>query len=316
MDATSYFLSCDWGTTHFRLRLVETDTLAIISELKTDQGIKAMNFSFLAQTELGRFDFFKTYLLAQIVVLSPIHPYQDILISGMASSSIGMEELEYATMPFAFNGSGLRYKKLVISPDINAYLISGIKNEQAMMRGEEVQAIGLSPHLEPYKKGILILPGTHSKHLTFDQGKFTHMRSFMTGELFEVLSQKSILAQSIDNTTWEVSKIAPFIEGLHLAFSGRLSENLIKIRAMHLLDNSIKSDNYYLLSGMLIGDELFYLKNSNEKLVISAPEPILNLYTIALENLLPSDLFLSIDAKALEKALLVGQQKILVRHEN
>ena len=75
MDATSYFLIGDSGTTHFRLRLVEP-TIAIISELKTDQGIKAMNFSFLAQTELGRFDFFKTYLLAQIVVLSPIHPYQ------------------------------------------------------------------------------------------------------------------------------------------------------------------------------------------------------------------------------------------------
>jgi 2-dehydro-3-deoxygalactonokinase len=35
------FLSCDWGTTSFRLRLIEADSLKVIGEIKSEQGIAA-----------------------------------------------------------------------------------------------------------------------------------------------------------------------------------------------------------------------------------------------------------------------------------
>ena len=35
-DPGSHFISCDWGTTSFRLRLVETHTLRVLAEVKDD----------------------------------------------------------------------------------------------------------------------------------------------------------------------------------------------------------------------------------------------------------------------------------------
>ena len=35
----SQFLSCDWGTTAFRLRLIETESIRVIAEESTKQGI-------------------------------------------------------------------------------------------------------------------------------------------------------------------------------------------------------------------------------------------------------------------------------------
>ena len=72
-------------------------------------------------------------------------------------------------------------------------LISGIKSDLGMMRGEEVQAIGLEEQLRPHGDGVLLLPGTHSKHLTYRKEAFTALQTFMTGELFEVLSRKKTI---------------------------------------------------------------------------------------------------------------------------
>ncbi len=35
------FLSCDWGTTNFRIRLIDIATGAIIAEITTNEGIQS-----------------------------------------------------------------------------------------------------------------------------------------------------------------------------------------------------------------------------------------------------------------------------------
>lgn len=46
------FLSCDWGTSHLRLRLVETATLRVLAEIKTGDGAAMINQAGL-ETERG-----------------------------------------------------------------------------------------------------------------------------------------------------------------------------------------------------------------------------------------------------------------------
>jgi 2-dehydro-3-deoxygalactonokinase len=51
-----FFISCDWGTTNFRLRLVETNTLRVIEEVNSGMGIKALNDQCQNQDRLSLFD--------------------------------------------------------------------------------------------------------------------------------------------------------------------------------------------------------------------------------------------------------------------
>lgn len=310
MNLPRYFISCDWGTSNFRLRLVETHSLEIIEELKTDQGIKILYSKYERQKELGQKEFFSIYLKNQLQNLTSEHQNYLVISSGMGSANIGLQELPYATMPFAKGGRSLVTQKLALGADQELILISGVKNEAGMMRGEEVQAIGLEDYLGR-ESGILILPGTHCKHLSHRSGEFFDLKNFMTGELFEILSRKSILANSVEFGKWDSNNTAAFDEGFALGLKGQLSSNLLTVRARHILSNENKKDNYFYLSGLLIGDELSYLNGADENVVLAAPNSVFSLYERALQSVLKNEKVVVLNEQILERALLIGQKKIL-----
>ncbi len=63
-----------------------------------------------------------------------------------------------------------------------------------VMRGEEIQVFGA---IEPGATGTLVHPGTHGKWVRVEKGAIVGFRSFMTGEVFAVLRQHSILGRLI-----------------------------------------------------------------------------------------------------------------------
>ena len=309
-----HFISCDWGTTNFRLRLVETETLRIIAEHQTDQGIRNLNEQYTRLSGIERVSFFAGYLNGQIRHLPTKENSSMVVVSGMASSNIGMQELPYADLPFHHSGRGLNFSG-IIQNGLSILLISGVKSDNGMMRGEEMQAIGLEPHLRAYRQGILILPGTHSKHIDYQQGRFLRLKNFMTGELFEILSRYSILSKSLAESSFGRGEEQAFREGLGIGFTGGLTSSLFSIRALDLLKGYSRQLNYYRLSGMLIGDELCYLKGSKANVFLAAPDSVFELYRTALEEIIPHDQLVLLNQKALEEALLKGQKKILMIYE-
>lgn len=315
MEGTAYFISCDWGTTNFRMRLVETDTLEVIKTIKTNQGVKSLYTAFLEQNTQSQNQFFAAYLEQQIQQLPIEHRHHLVIITGMASSTIGMEELAYADMPFYQSGKGLKCKAMALKNGIKILLLSGVHSENGMMRGEETQAIGLSDFLDTYGDGILLLPGTHSKHITYQQGSFTSLQSFMTGELFEVLSEKSILASSVEFSEWTDEAEKAFRDGLLQSLHTTLTAGLLMVRTNDVVRNFTNSYNFYFLSGLLIGNELAYLQQTKAIVFLAASKPIFNFYKTALEILLPSNEVIFFEEAILEKALLTGQKKILKLHE-
>lgn len=301
-----HFISIDWGTTNFRLRVVQSD---ILFEIKNDQGIRPLFEQFSRQSDLSQKDFFIHFLREKIDSLPAQFRSFPVVMSGMASSSIGLEELPYADFPFPQSGKTLIYKILEIPDGQKILLISGVKSETGMMRGEEIQAIGLAEHLSG--DGVLILPGTHSKHIRYEAGSFTGLHNFMTGELFEVLSQKSILANSVAAGPWDSAAEMAFKTGLDLGFAGKLNTSLLLVRASHVIRQTNKRDNFYLLSGMIVGDELSVLKNEKSTVFLAASEPVFTLYQTALNHCLGNRDLVFFDEKMLEQALLTGQRKIL-----
>ena len=315
MAIPKYFISCDWGTSNFRLTLVKGESLEIIQEHCTEKGIKFLYKEFLKQDKLSQKDFFSGYLLSQIQVFPK--QYQNCLIvsAGMVTSNIGLYGLDYAEIPFGGNGEKFVSKKLQLNYGLEILLISGVKNNQGMMRGEETQAIGLEEHIRQYKEAILVLPGTHSKHITYIKGYFTALKNYMTGELFEILSQKSILLNSITKVDKGEIIEATFLDGVKLGAQGKLTECLFSIRAKDLFNSITKEENYYFLSGLLIGDELSYLKYESKKVLVACHFPLANLYRLALNEIIGENKYVLLKNEIVSKAMLIGQQKILKQYD-
>lgn len=314
MTIPKYFISCDWGTTNFRLRLVETNSLKVIEEYRTKQGVRRVYEKFTLQSEMNQKDFFSNYLKEQLLEFPKEHQNNIIVIAGMASANIGLQELPYANLPINPEKNNLFWKHLTLENGLNILLISGVKSEFGMMRGEEVQAIGLADLLKTHKKGILLLPGTHSKHIIYENSVFTELKTYMTGELFEVLSKKSILKNSVSKNSWSEKRKEVFKKGVQLGFDGHLTSNLFSIRAQHIINNAKKKNNYYVLSGMLIGEELSYLSKTDRTVFLAASEPMLSMYELALEDVLIPNKLVKFNEDNLEQAFLKGQKHILLQH--
>src|SRR6266568_3400299 len=205
------FLSCDWGTTSFRLRRVAGPDRTVIREIREPAGVKSLYEEAMrsgAEIEAARANVFARFLNRKVEALlaaekTPGHNLP-LVISGMASSSVGWRELPYANTPFPLDGSGVRSEELAWSkPEWlgPAYLISGVATACDMMRGEETEIIGLMSEVSLAtlrERSLLILPGTHSKHVWFEDQSVVDFRTFMTGELFEVLGRQSLLKASVD----------------------------------------------------------------------------------------------------------------------
>src|SRR5690606_12840552 len=127
-----------------------------------------------------------------------------LVISGMASSSIGIREIPYASLPFSTEGNDISAEHIAATPALphDIYLISGVKSDDDVIRGEEIEVIGLS-FLEALTHGngtadsIVVLPGTHSKHILIKGKQIVSFKTFMTGEFFALLTENSILKDSV-----------------------------------------------------------------------------------------------------------------------
>ncbi|HET6766620.1 MAG TPA: 2-dehydro-3-deoxygalactonokinase [Chitinophagaceae bacterium] len=287
-----YFYSCDWGTTNLRLRLVEASNGTVVSGIETDQGI-AKIFSQWKLRDVDRFSFYTGILqecISKLKTSVPSAPGRiPIIISGMASSNIGMSELAYAELPVGIDGTGLSIQCFESSGDFSypIILISGVRTNTDFMRGEEVQVIGACQG-RPNIPELFILPGTHSKHVRTHDNRITDLKTYMTGELFQLLAVNSILSGSLELTDdsnthgWENF----FEEGIMQSLKTGILENLFGLRVAYILNQRTSQQNRYYLNGLLIGSELKNLTQNHEPGIVLVGNELQKVYySTALEML-------------------------------
>lgn len=287
----SSLLCCDWGTSNFRLYLVNISNGKRIGMIKSHQGIANTFNAWKQRPSDSRVHFFRHFLQTQVQRLA-ITVKKDltnipIILSGMASSSIGMEEVTYTKVPFDIDQPILAVKHfsshLPFSNDL--FLFGGLRTEKDVMRGEEVQLLGIS-HLIKAANCICLLPGTHSKHIWINNQKIVDFQTFMTGECFELLCHHSIIKNTVESTnSLEEKQRTMFQQGVFKAISGNLLNDLFSIRTNVLLQNISTTDNYYYLSGLLIGHELKALKDFQGQLLLGGDQYLVSLYQLALATL-------------------------------
>ena len=250
-------VAVDWGTTSLRGALLD-GTGRVLEEKSAPLGILNVPDSDFAGVFSAQFAEWRT-------------SGRLCLMSGMIGSRQGWREAPYAPCPAGLADVAQRLRW--IEPGSVA-IVPGLSIEQDgvpdVMRGEEVQIFG-ALRLTGLSDGQFVLPGTHSKWATVRGGKVMGFRTFMTGEVYGLFAQHSILARTLDANA-PLDKAA-FRRGVARAGDGdSLLHNAFGVRALGLFGRLSPAESASYLSGLLIGEELGQqpLPSDGEVIVIGA----------------------------------------------
>jgi len=190
------------------------------------------------------------------------------IAAGMIGSTEGWIPAPYCPCPAGARELATALVSLATSDDGVVHVIPGVElrgSAPNVMRGEETQvagALALRPELA--HEATLVLPGTHAKWVEVRDGRITRFTTYMTGELYAVLSEYSILGRPARKAAAHLQterRVAwnAFDRGVTAAYenaSGGIAPLLFLARTLVLQEALRAEDSLDFLSGLLIGDEL------------------------------------------------------------
>lgn len=266
------YLIVDWGTTNFRVFAINSDN-EILKQQALPMG--------LLQVENG--DFAKA-LEGVLADLLSNYKHLPIFMAGMVGSQAGWHNVPYAQTPVSSKQLTDQAFTFELPWGAKATIIPGVshqseENTYDVMRGEEVQLVGLAKLIDQ-RSFNAILPGTHSKHVSFENDQITSFETYMTGELFSVISNHTILGKGL---VTQESNEQVFLEGVQAGQTEQITHVLFSARTKRLFNQLNDKHVHEFISGMLIGYEL---KNTNvEHLYLIGGSSLCLRYTKACEKL-------------------------------
>jgi len=237
------WIAVDWGTTH--LRAYAMGPAGVCAEASSADGMGALNR-----------DGYEPALLRLVEPWLDAGRVTPVIACGMAGSRQGWYEAPYRSVPC----TPLDADQLIAVPTRDARLavrlVPGLKQAQPadVMRGEETQIAGALA-LMPGFDGVLCLPGTHSKWVHVSAGEVVSFQTFMTGELFALLSTQSVLRHGMADDGWEDAAFDAALSET-LSRPERIGTRLFALRAEGLIAGLGAAAAKARLSGLLIGLEL------------------------------------------------------------
>lgn len=183
-----------------------------------------------------------------------------IALCGMAGARGGLAEVSYVECPAAA-ANWVKCSAETNLRGIPVRIAAGFATSRDadapddIMRGEETQIFGALAEKPELRAGlhVFVLPGTHSKWVTVEDGRITAIRTFPTGELFALLQSSSLLAAPANDFQDDQG----FADGLSRTISGsRLLGSLFEARAAQLRRGHSPAWATNFLSGLLIGSEI------------------------------------------------------------
>jgi 2-dehydro-3-deoxygalactonokinase len=278
----AHLIALDWGTSNLRASLLDGHGQALdtrsapggvmaVQEGRFAQALLSLCGDWMAQTECP------------------------LIASGMIGSRQGWVEAPYLDCPadlgqaagqlvrvaVTLPGGGTRW--LHIAPGLRCLDAAG---EFDVMRGEETQIWGaaLGPH------SCCVLPGTHSKWAWLGEaGTIHHFKTFMTGELYGLLTRHGILGRLMDFGTAETAlQSEPFVAGVQLGLRGHaeLPHTLFAARTAGLMGRQSPQALPDFLSGILLGAEIGGATqgpDSPQQITLIGDEALCRRYALALE---------------------------------
>ncbi|MEX0317396.1 MAG: 2-dehydro-3-deoxygalactonokinase [Ruegeria sp.] len=240
MSVNAEWIAVDWGTSCLRAWAMRGETA--VAEAVSGNGM----------SRLGR-DGFEPALLELVGDWIGDGPV-DVIACGMVGARQGWVEAPYSAVPAApLPVPPVRVPDT--GPRLRAHVVPGLKQVKPadVMRGEETQIAGLLAQNQNWD-GVICLPGTHTKWAQISAGEVVSFRTFMTGELFELLGSQSVLRHSVGDG-WDAGAFAESVDDM-LSKPENLASRLFGLRAQDLLEGQDPNLARARLSGLLIGAEL------------------------------------------------------------
>lgn len=239
-------LGLDWGSSSLRAWLMDARGI-ILHVHYARQGILNLPDGGFAQV--------LSDILTQLRLEGPV----PMLACGMVGSINGWLEVPYLPCPAAMSqlANGLGLQSTAYGP---LHIVPGLVKDGPLpdvMRGEETQIVGMMG-TDGDGHRTVVLPGTHSKWAQVEEQAITDFRTFMTGELYAVLMQHSILGRLPATMPPDVGqRDEAFVMGVRTALSGvPLAGRLFSARAAVLRNRLERACVADYLSGLLIGEEI------------------------------------------------------------
>jgi 2-dehydro-3-deoxygalactonokinase len=205
-----------------------------------------------------------------------------MLLAGMVGSNRGWVEAPYVPCPTGLEDLAQR----LVWPGEREAIVPGVSyagdDRADVMRGEEVQLLGAVAAGSVDPTALVCHPGTHNKWSLLRRGRIESFRTVMTGELFNLLKEHSILA---DLLSTEVALNDAFRNGVRQGLDdAALPAELFAVRARVLLGQAQKTDAASYTSGLLIGTDVrIGLSNPTAAQIVVMGRPELTkLYAAAL----------------------------------
>lgn len=250
--AATRLVALDWGSSQLRAyRLGDGGTE--LEQRSSDQGASRLHGGAAA---------FDTALHA--LAGDWLQPGTSVLACGMVGSAHGWREAPYVDCPVQLNQLHRHLAAVTTGRGLSVHIVPGVcgRDDQQLpdvMRGEETQLLGwlASSAAAAAGNATVVMPGTHSKWVRLANGRLQSFATRMTGELYALLRQHSVLARlMVEGAPFQPEA---FVRGVRLAGQGRpgdLGHRLFSVRTLGLFGDIAPEGLADYLSGLLIGDEL------------------------------------------------------------
>ena len=238
--AETKLIALDWGTSSFRAHRIDAHGKVLETRRTADGILSVANKAFEAKLR----DNIGDWLDASVPCIA----------SGMITSRNGWIETPYVSCPatFAALAAGLVHHKL--GDGVEIAFAPGVRTPAGIrdvIRGEEVQILGVMAD------GLALQPGTHSKWARVENGAITDFVTFMTGEIFAVMLEHSILGRLAEGRSHDEHAFADGVAaGAAAGVAGTLAHALFGGRSLALAEKLPARCVSSYVSGVLIGCEL------------------------------------------------------------
>ena len=237
------WIAVDWGTS--RLRAWRMSSAGeVLASAESERGMSTLASS--SEYEGALLELIDDWLLAGKTT--------NVVACGMVGSQQGWIEVPYVAVPCepvaALTAAPVSDKRIAVS------ICAGVKQADPadVMRGEETQVAGFLA-LRPEYEGVVCLPGTHCKWVRVSGGKIVGFRTFLTGEMYALLAEKSVLRHTVASEGWQQEI---FVEALMFGMSRpeEVIGRLFSLRAEALVGELDGAAARSRLTGYLLGWEL------------------------------------------------------------
>lgn len=246
------FIAGDWGTSNLRLYLCkysESEPSAILETI-TGPGVTQVQ---------GRFEDTFFQLIDNWLTQHGAIP---VIISGMAGSTIGWKETPY--LPCPVNASQLAQGRITFNArNLEISIITGLSVNNLLgspdvMRGEELQLLGWmqSNQAEQNAAQLFALPGTHNKWALTKNGSIETFLTALTGELFAILKEHSVLISERDSDYFNQDAFFQGVNAIEQLGDTHLVHALFATRSKQLIGGLSSADATSYLSGLLVGSDV------------------------------------------------------------